>query len=283
MLELPMWVHESWRPTFEHRWHRARPRLVLSLVVTPVVVAAVGLAALAAYTGMKIPPAVLVLALVLLVAPIAYPCWFLFAGRIASNRDFWGTRVGWVGFAQSGGVSIALQAAPDDFGNGITLGVPAALFGLAVLGGVVGWRAHAILLDDIGDALAATSTVIEEPLSAAIEPIGYPGEALVDSSRLTWTLYWHRPGWPSITMFRDTVALNEILDMRVVPLGDPMSVPPLGFLSDGRPIRPYPGELLVLRTPYREVGIPAMGPRRLYRQLTVRLTAMRSSAAGSQR
>jgi|GEM_PF-4596605 len=280
MLELPMWVHESWRPMLEHRWRRARPLLVLSLGVTPVVVAGAGLVALAATTGLRTPPPVLVLALVLLAGPIGYLWWFLFAGRIATNQDFWGTRVGWAGFIQSGGVSIALQTAPEDFSNGATLGIPAAVFGLGVLGGVAGWRAHVILLDDIGDALAATSTVIEEPLAAMIEPIDYLGEALVDSTRLTWSLYWHRPGWPSITMFRDTVALHEITGMRLVPISNPISVPPLGLLSDGRPIRPQPGELLVLRTPQREIGIPATRPRRLYEQLTVRCHATRSSITG---
>lgn len=281
MLELPIWVHHSWRALFEQRWRRARPLLVLSLGVTPLVVAGGGLAALAAYGAPG--AAVLAVTVVFLAPPIPYLWWFLFAGRVAERTDFWGTRVGCAGFLQAIGISAALKFAPDELGTGVTLGIPAAGFGLAILGGVAGWRAHAILLDDTGGILAATSMLIEEPATVAVEPTGYAGNVRVDGTSLTWSLHWSRPGWSAINIFEDRIALNEILDVRVAPVADPMSVPPLGFLSDGRTIRPYRGDLLVIRTPQREVGVPATHPHRLHEQLTVRLNAIRSSPSGLQR
>lgn len=123
---------------------------------------------------------------------------------------------------------------------------------------------------------AATSWTLSEPAVALQLPTRYIGRIRMDATSLTWSLRAFRRTMPGMT-FDDGVALNEILDAKIARVPDPMQVPPLGYTGGGDLVRPRRGELLVVRTPQREVGVPAKQPRRLYELLNMRCSTIRSS------
>lgn len=163
------------------------------------------------------------------------------------------------------------------------MGVPGGVFLLATLGGIAGWRAHAIMFAGPDDAVAATSLPMKEYAVALVPPLTYTGQLRIDDMSVTWWISWSaRLTTPHMKRMAHigSVPLAEIIDARIVPIPEPMRVPSIDHIFDGRPLYPQQGELFLVRTAHGETGIPAESPRRMYQLLNIRCGMIHSTRVG---
>lgn len=282
MLQLPIRVHETWRGEFERRWRRARLLLIIGFGLIPVAVVVAGLVALVLLSSLDAGTDALVVAAAFALVPIGYLWWFLFSGRAGKTLGLWGSLVSLGGLIQSIGVSFLLQDVPREFPQGVGLGVPGGVFLLAALGGIAGWRAHAIMFAGPDEAVAATSLPMKEYAVALVPPLTYTGQLRIDGTSVTWWISWSaRVTTPHLKKMAHigSVPLADIIDARIVPIPEPMRVPPIDHIFDGRPLYPQQGELLLVRTAHGETGIPAEDPRRMYQLLNIRCGLIHATRA----
>jgi hypothetical protein len=169
VLRLPFAVHDEVRAEFERRWSRARPSL-LGFLAPPVVSLVVAL--VAPWSGAAL------LGWPVLVIGVAVPVWFL-VRKVYLHRTSW-----WAGVVMYGGVVQALgvgflTARP-------LLVVPTVV--AAAIGVLLVVRAKAVLLDEVGCAIAGTTLGVRSASRQVRSPTGHlvPAHAVFDGEWLRW-------------------------------------------------------------------------------------------------
>lgn len=282
MLQLPIRVHDAWRGEFERRWKSVRVLLIVGFGLTPVAIVAAGLVIVTALGVLDRDATTLWVAAICAFVPLAYLWSFLFRGKAGKDENLWGGKVCISGAFQSLGVLVILLNAPKELAISTSLGISAAVFSLSILGGVAAWRAHAIMFTGPDEALAATSLPIRERGVAYVPPVEYTGRLYIHSEYVRWDLRWWYAAYRSRSgarRYTSRVSLREITDARIVPISEPMRVPPLATMIFNKPVYPQRGELLLVRTSKGEIGIPAKNPHRVYHLLNIRSGMINSTAA----
>ncbi|MEV8437333.1 hypothetical protein AB0425_08170 [Actinosynnema sp. NPDC051121] len=169
-MRMPFRVHASVRAEFERRWARVRVPLLLGFLAPPAVSLAVALIA---------PwPGAVAVGWCLLVVGAAVPVWFLVRRGYAHRPGWWTGLVAYSGTAQALGVGLLTR--------NVLLALPTVV--AAAVAGVLLVRARAVLLDEVGGAIAGTTLGVRSESRQVRNATGHPVQAHAgfDGDLLRW-------------------------------------------------------------------------------------------------
>ncbi|PSL57260.1 hypothetical protein B0I31_102238 [Saccharothrix carnea] len=169
-MRMPFRVHASVRPEFERRWARVRALVLLGFLAPPAVSLVVAL--IAPWSG------VVVVGWVLLVIGGAVPVWFLVGRGYVHRPGWWAGLVAYTGAAQALGVGLLTRH--------VLLAVPAVV--ATAVAGVLVTKAKAVLLDEVGGAIAGTTIGVRSGSRQVRNATGHPvlAHADFDGELLRW-------------------------------------------------------------------------------------------------
>lgn len=222
MLRLPFGVHDEVRVEFERRWSRARP-LMLGFLAPPAVSLVVAL--VAPWSGAA------PLGWAVLVIGVAVPVWFLVRRTYLHRTGWWAGVVVYGGVVQAIGVG-SLTASP-------LLVVPTVV--AAAVGALLVVRAKAVLLDEVGCAIAGTTLGVRSASRQVRSATGHlvPAHAVFDGERLRWHVST-APSHPDT--FGGELPLAEITDVWVAEAGGEPGGPVVVVRTHGRNVELVVGQ-----------------------------------------